>query len=83
MKKKLLALLLLAGGLFTANAQNIRPRIEVGGVMSIVEFKASSVDLNSKVKMGYRVSGAAEIGLGVVCTLLRVLLLSLKEETMI
>lgn len=64
MKKKLLALLLVAGGLFTANAQNIRPRIEVGGVMSMVEFKASSVDLNSKVKMGYRVSGAAEIGLG-------------------
>ncbi|MDO4790426.1 MAG: porin family protein [Porphyromonas sp.] len=64
MKKKLLALLLLAGGVLGAKAQSIRPRVEVGGVMSVVEAKAGSLDLSSKAKLGYRVSAVAEIGFG-------------------
>ncbi len=63
MKKLLLTAALLIAGVVSANAQQLNYRVEAGLNVANMTIKSGSESLDAKPILGYRVSGAAEIGL--------------------
>ena len=65
MKKMIIAAVALLAGTFAAQAQGIHPRVEVAGNFStniVKDAKGVTVD-GYKVRPGFRVAGAVEVGL--------------------
>ena len=63
--KKMIAAVALLAGTFAAQAQGIHPRVEVAGNFStniVKDAKGVTVD-GYKVRPGFRVAGAVEVGL--------------------
>ncbi|MDO4691554.1 MAG: porin family protein [Porphyromonadaceae bacterium] len=64
MRKTVMAALVMAAGIFGAQAQSITPRVEVGAAFSNANTKTTSANSTSEnIKIGFRAAAAAEIAL--------------------